>query len=86
MDIPLPIHVDSQGDMETLPPKDSHLVMQARSLRNTLSIVKTKLRNLENSEIHTFEDIEHYKVGFFNLIVFIVIYRRLLFLFFLRAT
>lgn len=84
MDIPVPIHVDDQGDMETLPPKDSHLVMQARSLRNTLSIIRTKLRDLRSSKIHTFEDIEHYKVDP-ALNIFFVIYRQLLF-YFLRAT
>jgi hypothetical protein len=76
MDIPLPIHIDnSKGEMETLPPKESHLVMQARSLRNTLSVVRTKLRELKNNEIHTFEDIEHYKVELFLQLNFLI-YRR----------
>ena len=63
MDIPLPIHVDKKGDMEALPPKDAHLVMQARSLRNTLGVILKRLKDLKKNEIHTFEDIEHYKVG-----------------------
>lgn len=62
MDIPLAIHVDKEV-VETLPPRDNHLVLQARSLRNTLGVLKRRLTDMINKEIHTFEDVEHYKVS-----------------------
>jgi hypothetical protein len=71
MDIPVPVHIDEQGDVETLPPNDSHLTLQARSLRNTLGLIRNKLKDLQKNKIHTFEDVEHYKVALFRLFFFI---------------
>ena len=61
MDVPLAIHVDTQG-VETLPPRQGRLVLQARSLRNTLSVLLRRLKHKENNKLHTFEDVQHYKV------------------------
>lgn len=60
MDIPIAVHVDS-GVVETHN-DEGKLILQARSLRNTLSILKTRLRQLQADAAHTFEDVEHYKV------------------------
>ena len=63
MNIPVAIHVDKDGSLETLPPKENHLLLQARSLRNTLGVLKRRLADMMTKEIHTFEDVQHYKVS-----------------------
>jgi hypothetical protein len=67
MDIPLPLLVDKQGDVETLSPRETHLDLQARSTRNTLNAIRNKLKDLKSRRDTplAFEDVEHYKVGFF---------------------
>ncbi len=61
MDIPLALHIDS-GVVETLPPAQNHLVLHGRSLRNTLGVLKRRLTHMKAKEIHTLQDVEHYKV------------------------
>ena len=63
MDIPVAIHLDKAGDIETLSPRANHLELSARSLRNVLNILKRKLKEIKKKEIHTVDDVEHYKVG-----------------------
>lgn len=62
MDVPFPIHIVHGGDIESLRPGDARLVLQARSLRNTLGVLKRRLRRMTGDKIHTLADVEHYKV------------------------
>lgn len=61
MDIPIAIHVDRNG-VSSVPAGKAHIAMQARSLRNTLGVLKRRLRMMKEKEIHTMSDLEHYKV------------------------
>lgn len=61
MDIPIAIHVDSRG-LESLGPRSGKLELQARSLRNTLGVLKRRLKGMKADKAHTVEDVKHYKV------------------------
>jgi len=62
MDVPFAIHVDSSGLVESLPSDQARLEFQARSLRNTLLLLRRRLNELRKDRGHTLEDVEHYKV------------------------
>lgn len=62
MDVPFAIHADSSG-VETLPPDQARLDFKARSLRNTLLILRRRLTELRKDSAHTLEDVEHYKAS-----------------------
>lgn len=62
MDVPLAIHVDKDG-IQTLDQPKSHLVLQARSLRNTLNVLRRRLKMMKSKSMHTEEDVQHYKVS-----------------------
>jgi hypothetical protein len=61
MDVPIAIRVDRQG-VSSVSAGKAHLAMQARSLRNTLGVLKRRLIMMKEKEIHTMSDLEHYKV------------------------
>jgi hypothetical protein len=60
MDSPFAIHVDA-NEVSTLPPETARLDLKARSLRNTLGILRRRLRDLRRDAAHTLEDVQHYK-------------------------
>ena len=65
MDIPIAIHVDASS-IETLPNKSNDLEFQARSLRNSLAVLRNRLKMLKSKEMHTMQDLNHYKVIFID--------------------
>ena len=66
MEIPIAVH-EGKGVVETLSPQQNKLIFEARSLKNTLTLLKARLKALQADKNHTYEDIEHYKVGFYLL-------------------